>query len=142
MKDTKHLQKNLLHYLASDNENMRDVYNMVRVQIAYVIRELEEMRQSDDEGLIDMVSLDALKLIINEDQEKLNNTMSALMSKRSITPQMASSLMNDSSYAFDISMNLISAAQTLFVARESDLTQAMNDALQEHPEHELENVNT
>jgi len=141
VKDTKHLQKNLLRYLNSDNEKMHGVYNMVRVQIAYIIRELEEMRQSDKVGFIDMASLDALKLIVSEDQEKLNIAMSSLMGKHSITPQMASSLMNDSSYAFDISMNLISAAQTLFVARESDLSHAMHNVLQEHQEHELNNGN-
>ncbi len=142
VKDTKHLQKNLLHYLNSDNEKMRGVYNEVRVQIANVIRELDEMRQTGDVGFIDMVSLDALKLIVNEDLEKLNSAMSTLIGQRSITPLMGSSLMNDSSYAFDISMNLISAAQTLFVARETDLSHAMHDVLQEHHEHELDNVST
>ena len=141
VKDTKHLQKNLMRFLASDNEKMRGVYNMIRVQIANIIRELEDMRQTG-EGVIDMVSLDALKLVVNEDQEKLNSAMSALIGKRSITPLMGSSLMNDSSYAFDISINLISAAQTLFVSRERDLSHAMHDALQEHHEHELENVST
>jgi phosphate:Na+ symporter len=114
---------------------------MIRVQISYIIRELEEMRRSG-EGVIDTVSLDALKLVVNEDQEKLNSTMSALIGQRSITPLMGSSLMNDSSYAFDISMNLISAAQTLFVVRESDLSHTMQDVLQEHHEHELDNVST
>ena len=141
VKDTKHLQKNLLRYIASDNEQMRGVYNMVRVQIAYVIRELEEMRESGA-GVIDMVSLDALKLMVNEELEKLNNAMSTLISKRSITPSMGSSLMNDSSYAFDVSMNLISAAQTLFVSRQRDVSHAMRDVLEERPEHDLDNVST
>jgi len=141
VKDTKHLQKNLVRYLTPDNENMRGVYNMIRTQIAYIIRELEIMRQTGD-GVIEQTSLDALKLIVNEDQEKLNDTMSLLIGRQSITPLMASSLMNDSSYAFDISMNLISAAQTLFVSREKDLSHAMHDVLQERPEHDLDNVST
>jgi len=141
VKDTKHLQKNLIRYLNPDNENMRGVYNMIRIQIADIIRELEVMRQTG-EGVIEQTSLDALKLIVNEDQEKLNDTMSLLIGKHSITPLMASSLMNDSSYAFDISMNLISAAQTLFVSREKDLSHAMHDVLQERPEHDLDNVST
>jgi hypothetical protein len=62
--------------------------------------------------------------------------------RASITPLMASSLLNDSSYAFDISMNLITAVQTLFVSREKDLSYAMHDVLQEHPEHDLDNVST
>jgi len=141
VKDTKHLQKNLMRYLNPDNESMRRVYNMIRIQIAYVIRELELMRHSG-EGVIDQASLDALKLVVNEDHEKLNETMSLLIGEHSITPLMASSLMNDSSYAFDISMDLITAAQTLFVSRENDLSHAMHDVLQERPEHDLDNVRT
>ena len=141
VKDTKHLQKNLMRYLNPDNEKMREVYNMIRIQIAYVIRELEAMRQTG-EGVIDQASLDALKLVVSEDHEKLNETMSLLIGERSITPLMASSLMNDSSYAFDISMNLITAAQTLFVSREKDLSLAMHDVLQERPEHDLDNVSS
>ena len=141
VKDTKHLQKNLMRYLNPDNESMRKVYNMIRIQIAYVIRELELMRHTG-EGVIDQASLDALKLVVNEDHEKLNETMSLLIGEHSITPLMASSLMNDSSYAFDISMNLITAAQTLFVSRENDLSHAMHDVLQERPEHDLDNVRT
>ena len=141
VKDTKHLQKNLMRYLSPDNENMREVYNMIRIQIAYVIRELEVMRQTG-EGVIDQASLDALKLVVNEDHEKLNETMSLLIGEHSIAPLMASSLMNDSSYAFDVSMNLITAAQTLFVSREKDLSYAMHDVLHERPEHDLDNVST
>jgi len=141
VKDTKHLQKNLIRYLSPDNEKMREVYNMIRIQIAYVIRELEVMRQSG-EGVIEQASLDALKLVVNEDHEKLNETMSLLIGEHSITPMMASSLMNDSSYAFDISMDLITAAQTLFVSREKDLSHAMHDVLQERDEHDLDNVRT
>ena len=141
VKDTKHLQKNLMRYLNPNNESMRRVYNMIRIQIAYVIRELELMRHSG-EGVIDQASLDALKLVVNEDHEKLNETMSLLIGEHSITPLMASSLMNDSSYAFDISMDLITAAQTLFVSRENDLSHAMHDVLQERPEHDLDNVRT
>jgi len=141
VKDTKHLQKNLIRYLNPDNEKMREVYNMIRIQIAYVIREIEVMRQTG-EGVIDQASLDALKLVVNEDYDKLNETMSSLIGEHSITPLMASSLMNDSSYAFDISMNLITAAQTLFVSREKDLSLAMHDVLQERPEHDLDNVRT
>jgi len=39
-------------------------------------------------------------------------------------------------------MDLITAAQTLFVSRENDLSHAMHDVLQERPEHDLDNVRT
>jgi phosphate:Na+ symporter len=139
VKDTKHLQKNLVRYIGPDNESMRDVYNQMRVQIAFIIRELEEMRESGD-GVVDMSALDALKLVVNEDREKVNALLSDLIGTREITPIMGSSLMNDSSYAINIMTDLIQAAETLFVARETDLTQTVHDILDD--QHELDNVIT
>ena len=81
-------------------------------------------------------------MIVNEDQEKLNIAMSSLMVNHSITPQMASSLMNDSSYAFHISLNLVAAARILFVARDSDASQAMDDALELRHELDLNDIGT
>ena len=139
VKDTKHLQKNLVRYIGPENENMRDVYNQMRVKIAFIIRELEEMRMSGD-GVIDMSSLDALKLVVNEDREKFNDLLSDLIGRHAITPIMGSSLMNDSGYAINIMTNLIQVAETLFVARDVDLTQTVHDILDDY--HELDNVNT
>ncbi len=126
VKDTRQLQKNLIYYTGSENRNMREAYNRVRVQIGLIIRDLEEMRASGG-GVMDVLSLDGLKLLVEEDQKRINQTMTELIGKRIITPEMGSSLINDSVFARDISMNLIRAAQTLFVAGEQDLTQAAHD---------------
>ena len=135
VKHTKHLQKNLVYYVGSDNKNMNAVYNQIRVEIVYIIRQLEEMRKTG-EGVIDMSSLDALILVINEDKEKFNKLLSDLIGRRAITPTMGASLMNDSSYAIDIMTDLIQSAETLFVARDTDLTQTVHEMLDEH--HELD----
>ncbi|MDX2507389.1 MAG: Na/Pi symporter [Gammaproteobacteria bacterium] len=139
VKDTKHLQKNLVRYVGSDNKDMSVVYNYMRAEIAHIIRELEEMRESG-EGVIDMSSLEALKLVVNEDQDKLNQTLSDLIGKQAITPTMGASLINDGSYASDIVMNLIQAAETLFVSRDFDLSQTVQDMLEDP--HELDNIIT
>ena len=139
VKDTKHLQKNMVRYAGSDNESMRDVYNRIRAEVAYIIRELEDLRSSG-EGIIDMSSLDALKLVVSEDQVKANDMLSDLIGKQAITPDMGSSVMNDSGYALDIMACLIEAAETLFVARDVDLSQTMHEILDDH--HELDNVIT
>ena len=139
VKDTKHLQKNLVRYVGSDNKDMSVVYNYMRAEIAHIIRELEEMRESG-EGVIDMSSLEALKLVVNEDQDKLNQTLSDLIGKQAITPEMGASLINDGSYASNIVMNLIQAAETLFVSRDFDLSQTVQDMLEDP--HELDNIIT
>ena len=126
VKGTGQLQENLVIYVGSENLHMHEVYNRIRVQAGLVIRDLEEMRVSSA-GVIDVLSLDALKLLIEEDQHHLNQSLSKLIGKRAITPAMGSSLINDSVFAHDICMNLISAAQTLFVAGERQLTKAAHD---------------
>lgn len=137
VKDTKHLQKNLVSFVGSDNENMNAVYNQMRVEIAYIIRQLEEMRESDG-GAVDISSLDALRLIVEEDHEKFNTLLSRLIGKQAITPAMGASLMNDSAYAIGIMSNLIKASETLFVTRDTDLTQSVHEILEEH--HDLDDV--
>ena len=126
VKGTGQLQDNLVYYVGSENRQMHAIYNRIRIQVALVIRDLEEMRVSNA-GVMDVLSLDALKLLIEEDQQHLNQSLAELIGKRAITPAMGSSLINDSVFAHDICMNLINAAQTLFVAGGQQLTQAAHD---------------
>jgi len=128
VKDTAQLQENLIYYIGSENQKMRELYNRIRLQIGLIVRDLEEMRASSA-GVMDVLSLDALKLLVDEDQNRLNQSLAELIGKRSITPAMGSSLINDSVFAHDICMNLISAAQTLFVAGVQHPTQAAHDVV-------------
>jgi len=128
VKDTGLLQKNLVYFVGSENLEMRNVYNRIRVQVGQIIRDLEEMRATGG-GVMDILSLDALKLMVDEEQGQINQTLTKLIGTRAITPSMGSSLINDSVYAHDIAMNLIRAAQTIFVADEHDHTQAANDVV-------------
>ncbi len=128
VKDTGQLQENLVRFVGSDNRNMNDAYNRIRVQIALCIRELEDMRSSGG-GVIDILTLDSLKLLVEDEQKRVNEVSTQLIAKRSITPAMGSSLINDTVFAHDIAINLIKAAQILFVAGEGDLSQAANDVV-------------
>ncbi len=128
VKDTAQLQENLIFYTGSENPEMRAAYNRIRMQVGLIIRDLEEMRASTA-GVIDVLSLDALKLLVEEDQNRINQTLTELIGKRAISPAMGSSLINDSVFAHDICMNLISAAQNLFVTGEQHLTQAAHDVV-------------
>jgi phosphate:Na+ symporter len=128
VKDTAQLQENMIYYVGSENMKMHEFYNRIRIQIGLIIRDLEEMRTSSA-GVMDVLSLDALKLLVDEDQSRLNQSLAELIGKRTITPAMGSSLINDSVFAHDICMNLISAAQTLFVAGAQHPTQAAHDVV-------------
>ena len=112
---------------------MRELYNRIRVQVGLVIRGLEEMRDSSTE-VVDALSLDALKLQVNEEQESINQVIAEMISQRAITPAMGSSLINDSGFAYAISVNLIEAAQSLFVSSDRDLDQAAHDVVLDEDE--------
>ncbi|MCB1750161.1 MAG: Na/Pi cotransporter family protein [Gammaproteobacteria bacterium] len=135
VKDTHHIQENLIEYVDADSENpkMRELYNRIRVQVGLVIRGLEEMRDSSTE-VVDALSLDALKLQVNEEQESINQVIAEMISQRAITPAMGSSLINDSGFAYAISVNLIEAAQSLFVSSDRDLDQAAHDVVLDEDE--------
>ena len=61
VKDTPQIQQNLIKYADSENQDLKALYNRIRVQVGLVIRDLEEMRTSGG-GAVDVLSLDALKL--------------------------------------------------------------------------------
>ena len=133
VKDTRQLQESLIEYVASETQEMREVYNRLRVQIALIVRDLEDLRTSSG-GVLDVLSLDALKLQVDEDQKAISRTVTELIGRRAITPAMGSSLINDSASAHNIAMNLIEAAQTLFVAETHYLTEATHDVVLDRSE--------
>ncbi|MCU7846864.1 MAG: Na/Pi symporter [Candidatus Thiodiazotropha sp. (ex Lucinoma kastoroae)] len=139
LKDVKHLRKNLATYMVSDNEYIRAEYNKFRLQIGNILRELGDLRvQSEDPNNITILNLDGLKAEIEEIDVVANGSLDHLIRENLITEEMATSIMNDSAYTFDISKNLIDMAEILFAARALDLREAERDiALNEE---ELEEI--
>ncbi|MEW8505337.1 MAG: Na/Pi symporter [Candidatus Thiodiazotropha sp.] len=139
LKDVKHLRKNLAIYMVSDNEHIRAEYNKFRLQIGNILRELGDLReQSEDPDNITILNLDSLKAEIEEIDVVANGSLDHLIREDLITEKMATSIMNDSAYTFDISKNLIDMAEILFAARALDLREAEKEiALNEE---ELEEI--
>jgi len=81
VKDTEQLQKNLIRYVGAENHHMHEVYNRIRVQIALTIRELEETRASGGE-VMDVLELDSLKMLVDEEQKRLQQFMTELIARR------------------------------------------------------------
>ncbi len=122
VKDTKHLQKNLSRYIASDNDAIRREYNHLRVQIANVLRQLQLMRNNNEDDTV--LSLDMLKVEMEKTDASVNGMMDKLIRENAITAPMATSLMNDSGYAYDISRNLVEMGATLFADHDLDVSTA------------------
>ncbi len=103
----------MARYQQSKNEFIRAQYDSLRIQIATTLRELEKIRTPKGDDTM-VLSLDALKLSIKECDDEINNQLIGLIQSAKITPEMGTSLMNGSAYAYNISMYLIKSASTLF----------------------------
>jgi len=119
VKDTKHLQKNLDKYTKSDNEHIRKQYNMIRRDLAELLRTIDRAGRSEEEDTV-MVLLSKAKLHTEKYDIIANGTLDNLIRHNLVTIEMATSLMNDSTYAYGISKNLIAMAEIIFTERSSE----------------------
>jgi phosphate:Na+ symporter len=120
IKDTKHLQKNLVLYSNDKNEHIREQYKNMRKDLVVVLRSIDTISTTKEEEKVLML-LSKVKLHAQKYDFISNGTLDNLIRKGLITNKMATSLMNDSSYAFDISKKLISMAEILYNRQNNDL---------------------
>ena len=122
VKDIKHLNKNLAVYAVSDNEHIRGEYNQFRLQVATILRELGGLRDdAQDPENMTLLNLDSMIAMVEEGDIVSNGSLDRLIRKGLITPEMATSVMNDSAYTYDVSMKLIEMGGILFAARAMEL---------------------
>ena len=113
IKDTKHLRKNMNRYITSDNQHIRAEYNKIRVYLASVLRRLSIAKQHGDDPT-QILSLDNIKIEMEENDSTVNGMLETLIRESRITAQMATSLMNDAAYAYDVTKNLVQMGEVLF----------------------------
>jgi len=112
IKAVKHLRKNLLVYMRSANPDIRHEYNRFRVRIGQVLREVAQLRDSDD-AVVTMLSLDQIRVGILDAEGHATRVVDKLIRNGSITSQMATSLINDGSYAKEVIQHLLDLTEDL-----------------------------
>ena len=117
------MRKNLVNYIGSDNAEIRGEYNKLRAQLGSILRELHALRDAGEEA--DVLSLDAIKLEMEENDIILNGDLDQLIREGRITAEMATSLMNDSGYSQHIARNLIDMGSSLFASHENNQVSQM-----------------
>ncbi len=126
IKDIKHLQKNLLHFMHSENRVIHDAYNHLRILPAMVIRKIQQARKMDDPTEATLI-LDHTLLQIEESAISAANRIEPLIRDFNITPEMATSLMTDTEYTHNACRKLISTAKALFTGKDSSSLQLNQD---------------
>ena len=114
IKDTKHLQKNMLKYTVSNNVHIKEQYDGIRKGLADLLRTIYTIRTTDEYDEF-VTLLTKAKLHTEEYDLITNGTLDNLIRQSLITNEMATSLMNDSAYAYEISQRLIDMAEILFI---------------------------
>jgi phosphate:Na+ symporter len=113
IKDTKHLQKNLVLYLDNENIYIKNQYNIIRRDLAELLRNINIISTTDEEDVI-LITISKMKLHLEKYDIIANGVLDDLVRGSLITKEMATSLMNDSAYAYDISKNLIAMVEVVF----------------------------
>lgn len=114
VKGTKHLQRNLKIYLHHPNKPISESYKAIRQQIGEVIRTVSAVRNTDD-PTDSRLQLDHQQLLIERHKEETNSLIAGLIRNSSITNLMATSLMTDKGYAYDVCNSLIMVGRMLFI---------------------------
>jgi len=124
IKLTKEMQANIDRYMCAGNEYVRREYNEIRLNIALLLRTLFKI----EEQTAPNQKIEALKrfsFAMEEQDIIANGSLDKLIREQKINSDMATSLMNDNSYAYEIQSKLISAAEIIFAnafSREEDLS--------------------
>ncbi len=120
IKDTKHLQKNLIKYSTHPNKHIKEQYANIKKWLAELLRTINIIANSNMEETITQL-LSSAKINTERYDIMANGTLDNLIRNHLITNEMATSLMNDSTYAYNISKNLISMAEALFIEKKNDI---------------------
>ena len=123
IKAMKHLQKNLIRYSHSPNLFIRQQYQVLRMQVARLLRDLEQLRKATPEDMPALL-VDHLKMDTQRFYTEMNRNIDEMIRLQQITPEMATSLMNDLTYVHTIYQRLVEVGETLFVRQNKALSDA------------------
>lgn len=120
------MRENLVEYLKSDNEHISRQYDLIRLRLAGILREIYRIREIDDEMEV-LMAFEEMKLGLKEADVLNTGTLDRLVRDSLITNEMASSLINDSATTRDIGERLIEIGERMFIKAGSDLKEIYED---------------
>ena len=121
------LERNLGTYMNSENDTMRAEYDRLRTHLGQMLRDIQTARETEDPDVA-VALLEAVKDAMAEDDILANGRLDQLIRDHLITPEMASSLMNDSAYAYEVLTKIVTAADGLFRTRRELLSSPLEEA--------------
>ncbi|XLS29855.1 Na/Pi cotransporter family protein [Flavobacteriaceae bacterium M23B6Z8] len=114
IKDIRGLRKNVSNYQISENPDIQIEYDKLRHKVSKILREIHLMHTSTRPEA-HLQSLENLKERVAQRDVLTDGTLDKLIRKNKITPEMATSLANDSSKVAAIATMLIDTAELLYI---------------------------
>lgn len=134
VKDAKHLQKNMVQYLSGSHEAMRNEYLDMRRNLGYLLARLDDLAASAEKHGEDIdLELAELAARIEENDIVNNGRLDELIRKGRITAAQATSLMNDNTYLYRISRNLLGMSRATFQPF-AELDPELREAIELNPD--------
>ncbi|MEN8248628.1 MAG: Na/Pi symporter [Bacteroidota bacterium] len=130
IKDVRQLQKNIYKFSTTDNEFINKEYNLLRVKISSLIREIMKIQSLETPSdkhpditvemtpeQVDASRAKLTKFLFKKSKDDLlfNGKVDVLIREKIISPQMASSLLNDSALTKSITKHLVKATELLYL---------------------------
>ncbi len=115
VKDTERLQKNIVKYSSSTNIHIKEQYDSMRLSLIELLRDINKIANIDEEDEI-LLIISKAKIHVEKHDIVSNGILDDLVRNNNITKEMATSLMNDSGYTYNISINLIAMAEVIFTS--------------------------
>lgn len=114
LKNMRDLQKNIFYYSKSKNPYVKEEYDNLRVYIAKTIDAIEKLKEHDDD--LDVIStIELLKESTKALDNIKNSRIDTLIREKKIDSKMATSLINDSAFAYDVTKKLLQVATILWI---------------------------
>lgn len=118
VKDVRELQKNLNYYAKTNNTDILDNYNRLRVELVTVLRKIHGIRGLEDDEEEILTQIETQKEASKETEVQMNQHIDHLIRENKIDPYAATSLINDIGFTGSISKKLLKCAAILWVSDE------------------------
>ena len=139
VKSVKHLRKNILRYTTRPQGVVTELYDGLRTEIARIAVEIRKLGLAAPEER-SALWLDQERAQIEEAARSTTERVDALIRSGDLSATAATSFLNDSGYAYSAMRDLIEAARSYYVERDSAMAEVEKllaldeDELDEEPE--------
>jgi len=118
IKEIKHLNKNMMVYIGSDNLVIKGGYNYLRWSLIETVREIIHIQDKSNKGNRKKLLKILSEKVLNDNSQMIKKIEKAI-GEHSITAQMSTSLVTDTEYTYRACQNLIEMAEILFIGHKA-----------------------